>query len=213
MQMPPFLTHANARCSLIVPGHAHIPLALRLQNEPESRQYLGRVMPIGEKQEAEWAERANTSANDAVFVIALKDKKRTPIGTMGLHRIDWVNRRATTGSVMLEDHCGKGFGSDAKMLLLNWAFNELGLRKIESRVLAFNGRSQAYSEKCGYKEVARLREHTLRRGAYHDEVILEVYVEEWRKLWEKFEAGTFCKKETGAGQTSHNIAWKLEGDE
>ena len=213
MQMPPFLTHANARCSLIVPGRAHIPLALRLQNEPESRQYLGRAMPIGEKQELEWVERANTSDNNAVFVIALKDGKRTPVGTMGLHRIDWINRRAVTGAVMLEDHCNKGFGSDAKMLLLNWAFNELGLRKVESRVIAFNGRSKAYSEKCWYRVVARLREHTLRRGAFHDELILEAHANEWREAWKRFEAGAFCKEEAGGGQTSHSLAWKLEGDE
>ena len=213
MNIPPFLTHAHARCSLVVPGSGHVPLALRLMNEPESRQYLGRVMPVGEKQEIEWAERANASADNAVFVIALNDEDRTPIGTMGLHRIDWVSRRATTGSVMLEEHCSKGYGSDAKMLLLNWAFNELGLRKVESRVLAFNGRSQAYSEKCGYRVVARLREHTLRHGAYRDELILEAYAEEWQAVWKKFEAGAFRKEEAGARQAGRSSAWKLEGDE
>ena len=53
MNMPPFLTHAHARCSLVVPGSGHVPLALRLMNEPESRQYLkenviiGRLIPAG----------------------------------------------------------------------------------------------------------------------------------------------------------------------
>ncbi len=194
MQMPIFLSHPTARCDLTVPGREHILLALRLQNEPEGRKYLGRYMPIGEKQEEEWFAKANSAPNDAVFMITLKDEPHTAIGMMGLHQIDWKNRRAITGAVILREHCNKGIGSSAKMLLLKWAFDDLGLNKIESRTIAFNGRSVAYSLRCGYREIGRLRQHHFRCGKWNDEIILEVYGREWRKLWKKFEAGTFHKK-------------------
>ena len=212
MDMPTFLSHDRARCSLIVPGREHIDLALKLQNEPISRQYLARYFPIGMKQEEEWIDKANTSTSDAVFIIVNKDDHKTPIGIMGQHKIDWKNRRATTGAVMLEEYCGKGLGTDAKMLLLSWAFFELGLLKVESRVIAFNDRSQAYSRKCGYVQVGRLRRHQFRRGRYHDEIIMEVHGRGWRKLWKRFEKGTFHRKKNPPKvQTSHSIAWKLEG--
>lgn len=212
MKLPTFLSHKHARCSLIVPGREHIALALKLQNEPESRQYLARYFPIGVKQEEEWVDGANTSTSDAVFVIACKDELQTPIGMMGLHKIDWKNGRATTGAVMLEDYCGKGLGTDAKMLLLSWAFLELRLQKVESRTIAFNDRSQAYSRKCGYVEVGRLKRHHFRQGRYHDEILMEVYVRGWRKLWEQFEKGGFHKPKTPPpAPIGHSLAWQLEG--
>lgn len=191
--MVTFLKLDGSPACLLVPDLAHRDLFTKLQNEEESRQYLARYWPIGALQEEEWLRKANTKDTDAVFTVALYPKLK-PVGTMGLHRIHWKDRRATTGSVLLEQHCNKGVGTAAKMLLLNWAFNELGLNKVESRVIAFNGRSQAYSEKCGYKVVGRLKRHILRHGEWHDEVLLEVHADDWRPLWEKFKKD--CQKRT-----------------
>lgn len=183
---PLFLKHDKLPACLMVPNNDHVGLFLKLQNEEESRQYLARYMPIGRKQETEWIEKANTSNSDAVFTITLNNTDLTPVGTMGLHRIDWKNRRGTTGAAMLEKHCGKGIGTAAKMLLLRWAFDELGLNKIESRVIAYNDRSRAYSEKCGYKVVGQLKDHHFRRGGWHDEILMEVHADKWRPLWNKY---------------------------
>ncbi len=61
---------------------------------------------------------------------------------MGIHRINWKDRTATTGAVIGEKaYWDKGYGSEAKMLVLDYAFNMLNLRKICSQVLAFNKRS------------------------------------------------------------------------
>ena len=188
MTSPVFLKLEGKPACLMVPNNDHTGLFLKLQNEEESRQYLARYWPIGRKSETEWIDKANTSTADGVFTVALYPNL-IPVGAMGLHRIDWKNRRATTGTVLLEKHCGKGVGTCAKMLLLNWAFNELGLNKVESRVIAFNGRSMGYRTKCGYREVGRLKRHFFRRGAWHDEIILEVHASDWQPLWKKFQAG------------------------
>lgn len=190
---PTFLKLEGSPACLLVPGNEHIDLFLQLQNEEVSRQYLARYMPIGHKQESDWMDKANTSTTDAVFTVALFPSL-TPVGTMGLHGIDWKNRRAVTGTVMLEKYCNAGVGSAAKMLLLSWAFLELGLNKVESRVIAFNGRSQAYSHKCGYREVGRLKNNFFRFGKWHDEVILEVHAKEWLPLWKKFCINAKTKK-------------------
>ncbi len=72
------------------------------------------------------------------------------------------------------------------MLLLEYAFRELNLRKIYSDVIGYNERSLAYAKKCGYVEEARLPNHFYRKGQYWDKVILVVYREEWEKLWKEF---------------------------
>jgi RimJ/RimL family protein N-acetyltransferase len=161
---------------------------LKLQNEPENREFLGREMPISRKAEEAWLAARTDDRDNIVFVIAIKEPCTKPIGSMGLHHIDRKNRRATTGAAILKEYCGQGFGSDAKMLLLSYAFLQLGLQKVESRVLATNPRSIAYSKKCGYEEVGLLKKHHFRGGQWVDEVVLELHAEEWLPRWEAFTA-------------------------
>ena len=72
------------------------------------------------------------------------------------------------------------------MLLLNYAFNTLNLRKIVSRVVSFNRRSKAYSEKCGYKVEGVLKKDIFKDGEYHDLICMAVFKDDWLPLWEKF---------------------------
>jgi RimJ/RimL family protein N-acetyltransferase len=112
------------------------------------------------------------------------------IGTMGLHRIDYQNGTATTGSVIFDErYRNQGYGTDAKMVLLDYVFNMLGLYLVESRVIGFNDRSAAYSQKCGYVVEARLRSRFYRFGQRHDEIILSVIRDEWLPLWEEYQKG------------------------
>lgn len=195
-----FLDHPCSRVMLCVPYRRDARLMMQWMNNPDTRQYLMRFAPIMLESEEKWlSDMAHRSSlqhpmTDAVFVMVTKDDNKR-IGTMGLHKIDWKNRFAITGTVIgNKQRRGQGLASDAKMLLLNWAFNELGLNKAESRVFATNERSLAYGAKCGYQEVGRLSRHIFRHGEYQDEVILEVHNKEWQELWKKFEAGTFGRK-------------------
>lgn len=59
---------------------------------------------------------------------------------------------------------------------------------MQSRVIAFNTRSAAYSKKCGYVEEGRLRAQVHRFGQRHDEILLAVFRDDWLPLWEKYQA-------------------------
>jgi RimJ/RimL family protein N-acetyltransferase len=110
-----------------------------------------------------------------------------PIGTMGIHSINWKDRTATTGALIGEkEYWGKGYGTDAKMTLLDYAFNTLNLRKIMSRVYAFNGRSLAYSLHCGYRVEGRLLRQRYAYGRYWDEIILGLFKSQWLPYWEAY---------------------------
>lgn len=142
-----------------------------------------------ESSEEKWLEGLAERKNDIVLVIVLKGRtpaQDRPIGNIGIHGIERENGIATTGAAIGEKDCwGKGYGTEAKMILLEYAFNTLNLRKIYSRVLAINPRSRAYSEKCGYVLEAILPKHHFRQGRYVDELVLAVYADAWRTLWEK----------------------------
>jgi len=155
-------------------------------NDPENNQFMTANKPIPMVQEERWFDE---QPRRNAIALAIETKDGQLIGNMGLHKIDWVSRFATTGAMIGEaEFRGKGYGTDAKMVLLNYAFNRLNMRKIMSQVLDFNGRSLRYSEKCGYREEARLKEMYFRDGKYCDEVILSVTKEEWLPFWQAYQA-------------------------
>jgi RimJ/RimL family protein N-acetyltransferase len=176
------------RLYLRPPCAKDIPSFLRWMNDQEVTQYLSAFLPVMEADEAEWIERIRKNKEKEVVLVIVDIETGKPIGSMGIHGISWKDRRATTGAVIGEkSYWGKGYGTEAKMLLLNYAFNTLNLRKICSRVFGFNGRSRAYSEKCGYKIEGTLRDHHFKRGAYCDEIHLAVFREDWLPIWERFQ--------------------------
>lgn len=161
---------------------------LRWVNDPRTTRFLLLHRPISMVEEEEWFDKKGKDEHNIVFGIeTLKGKF---IGTMGLHRINWKNRTAVTGALIGdEEHRGKGHGTDAKMLLLNYAFNTLNLRKIKSGVIAFNGRSIRYLRKCGYVEEGKRAKEVYQGGEYHDELLFAVFREDWLPLWEKYKKG------------------------
>lgn len=163
------------------------PIIYRGINEPSAYEYLANTDPKGFGFEEEWINSKQKPSDSDIAVAICLLQTGELVGTMGLHKIDPVHRTATTGAVIFaKEHQGKGYGTDAKMTLLDYAFNFRNLELIESRVIGFNGRSARYSAKCGYVEEARLRRRYFRRGKWHDEIILSVTKDEWLPLWEKF---------------------------
>ena len=177
------------RLYLRPPCKSDLPYFVRWFNDPEVRIFLNQIYPMTESGEEKWLEGLVERKNDIVLVIVLKGKtpmQDRPIGNIGIHGIERENGVATTGAAIGEKDCWeKGYGTEAKMILLDYAFNTLNLRKVYSRVLAINPRSRAYSEKCGYVLEAALPKAHFRQGKYVDECILAVYADVWRELWKK----------------------------
>lgn len=162
------------------------PVIYRGINNPDAYSFLLNTHPKGLGFEQEWIA-SNQKPSEKDITVGICTFENVLIGTMGLHRIDHLNGTATTGSVIFDEkYRNQGYGSDAKMVLLDYAFNFLGLHLIESRAIGFNNRSAAYSQKCGYKVEAKLRSRFYRFGERHEEIILSVIRNEWLPLWEEY---------------------------
>jgi len=164
-----------------------IPKLLVWINDQEVRQYIATLFPMMEADENEWFDNLHKrKPNDVLLGIVVDGKL---IGNMGLHHISWTEGTATTGALIGDkEYQGKGYGSESKMLLLQYAFHTLNLRKICSSVIAYNERSFKYSLKCGYVEEGRLKDQFYRKGKYWDEILLAVFRKDWEPVWERFEA-------------------------
>lgn len=157
----------------------------RWVNDPEVTRFLMHHSPVTLAEEERWFD-ALPRPNDLIVAIDTADGRF--IGTMGLHRIDWRSGHATSGAMIGEkEFWGKGYGTEAKMLLLDVAFNNLNLQRVSSAVIELNPRSQRYSEKCGYVVEGRKRRVHFRDGRYWDEIIMGVLKEDWLPLWQKFQ--------------------------
>ena len=157
-------------------------------NDPEVRRFLKNSWPLSFADEKKWIEGKVGNRSHVILAIVTVDGDHH-IGNIGLHRINWQNRFATTGTVIGEkDYWGKSYGTDAKMQLLHWAFHEMNLRKICSSVIAYNERSLKYSLHCGYQEEGRLKEHFFREGQYWDEILLAIFRDDFEPVWERYQA-------------------------
>ncbi len=150
--------------------------------DPRINRYLTTVPPKTLAQERAWLKKAMHSKTAHYFVIERKDTKE-PIGTMSIQQIDKVNRKALTGAfIALPKYWGKGYGSDAKMALLKFAFLKLKLNRVESHAFASNLRSRRYNQKCGYKVEGFLRQNVFVHGRYIDDWMLAVLKKDWLAL-------------------------------
>ncbi len=158
----------------------------RWVNDAEVRHYLKRYMPVSRQAEEEWFDGLAKKPNDLVFAIETLEGKF--IGTMGLLGIHWKDRFATSGAMIGEkDYWGKGYGTDAKMALLDYAFNALNLRKVCSTVISYNKRSLRCLLRCGYKIEGRRKNQFFKDGRYWDEVVLAVFKKDWLPIWRKYQ--------------------------
>ncbi len=67
------------------------------------------------------------------------------------------------------DYWGRGYGSEATRLLLDYLFAEVGLRRVYLHTLTWNHRAQGAFEKAGFRPVRTVH----RMG--HDFVLMEAY--------------------------------------
>jgi RimJ/RimL family protein N-acetyltransferase len=77
----------------------------------------------------------------------------------------------------------KGYGTDAIVTFLRFAFEEMNLHRVDLTVDADNARAIACYRKCGFVEEARLRRARYGRGRYGDQLIMGMLSDEFSALW------------------------------
>ena len=158
---------------------------IRWINDPAVREFVSATLPQNEKQEEEWFNKIGK--DDKNIILAIETKKGILIGLMGIHQINWKDRICTTGAIIGEkEYWGQGYGTDAKMILLDYIFNTLNLYKVCSAVIEYNKRSLRYSLHCGYKIEGRRRKHIFKEGRYWDFIELGLFKKEWLPYWKKY---------------------------
>ncbi len=101
------------------------------------------------------------------------------IGVVGFHAIDWVNRNTSLGYWLTASARGRGIMTTVVSALLDHAFYEWELHRVEIHCAPDNLRSRAIPERLGFREEAHLRETELVGGRYLDSVVYGLLEEDW----------------------------------
>lgn len=160
----------------------YLPKYVEWLNDWEVSRFLmpGIPMPLNIENETQWFESLGKDKDNIVFAI-LTRADRQLIGNCGLHRIDWKNRSAIFGIFIGDkNYWDKGYGTDATRVMLKFAFEELGLYRVELEVYAFNARAQRAYEKVGFQRDGVRRQGLYREGKFHDEILMGILREEWQ---------------------------------
>ena len=82
--------------------------------------------------------------------------QNTPIGEIVLKNIDRDRKCCTMGITLVNDNYkGKGYGTAAERMTLQYAFDELGMETVYADSLLGNLRSQHVLKKAGFEETGR----------------------------------------------------------
>jgi [ribosomal protein S5]-alanine N-acetyltransferase len=172
------------RVLLRQPVPEDIETRLALGADPEIARMYGTVpAPVITRQVAEqWYDRLAKGHDPYSWVI---DHGGRYVGGTRLHgvRLHAPERRAAY-AIGLTDPAvlGLGLGTEATRLVLGYAFDGLGLHRVDLRVVAYNTRAIACYRKCGFVEEGRERETLLVDGVWHDDVVMAVLEDEYRAL-------------------------------
>ncbi|MGA2130076.1 MAG: GNAT family N-acetyltransferase [Candidatus Pacearchaeota archaeon] len=116
------------------------------------------------------------------FMIELKSEKKI-IGGIGLHKVDKFVGTAGTGSWINKKYWRKGYVTEAKIAVNEFAFNKLKLRKLYSYVYTDNKASNRTQKSMEYKfeGCSKKGSRTRATGKIKDVNIYGLFKEDWKR--------------------------------
>lgn len=142
-------------------------------NDPDIQYLLGGWhFPTNAPDQDKWFESLHCQSHDQRF--AVQQHNGTLVGTANLVSIDWKNRTAFEGLMLAPAFQRQGFGREIVTALMTYAFDELGLVRLDTDIIEYNEASLALHAACGWRIEGRKPMAYFRRGRHWDKVLLGV---------------------------------------
>lgn len=157
------------RCMTLDDG----PEMFYLRSHPQVMRYLDRA-PCQNLAEAENKIREILELqanNDGINWAINLMPDTTMIGNIGIWRLQKEHYRGEIGYVLNPDFFQKGIMSEAMNMVIQYAFNQMGLHSIEANVNPENAASIALLEKHGFVKEAHFKENYFWDGKFLDSAI------------------------------------------
>jgi ribosomal-protein-serine acetyltransferase len=122
--------------------------------------------------------RRQVADNDGLQT-AIVDTEGRIVGMVGVHGVDWRNRRTSIGYWLAREHEGRRTMTNAVRAYFDHAFATWELNRVTIEVATGNARSRAIPERLGFVEEGTLRAVERVRGAFLDHVVYSMLAADW----------------------------------
>jgi len=126
-----------------------------------------------------WAARQRAAGAYACFAVTLADSD-TAVGIFQLRSTEPGFVTAEWGFALGSAFWGTGLFEKGARLVMEFAFETVGVHRLEARASTRNGRGNGALRKIGAVQEGILRKSFLRDGEYHDQMLWTVLDEDWR---------------------------------
>ena len=127
-----------------------------------------------------WAQRERAAGRYICFAV-VPEGMDTAIGLFQIRQLDPTFQTAEWGFALGKAFWGTGVFPSAARLAVEFAFETVGVHRLEARAAVANGRGNGALSKLGAVREATLRRSFLRNGRFFDQALWSIVREDWRK--------------------------------
>ena len=127
-----------------------------------------------------WTIRQRAAGTYACFAVTLRGYD-TAIGIFQIRETEPGFGTAEWGFAIGSAFWGTGVFQDGAELVLDFAFETIGVHRLEARAAVLNGRGNGALQKVGAVQECLLRKSFLRNGQYLDQMLYAILDADWRE--------------------------------
>jgi RimJ/RimL family protein N-acetyltransferase len=153
------------------------------RNDPEVQKWL--ISPfryVSPETDDRWFDHYLEARAGNIRLAICEGESGELVGAVYLLNIDWVARTGELGILIGERGCqGRGAGEFGSRRILQHAFEDLNLHRVELNVLANNARAMRLYRKVGLVEEGRARQAVFKNGEYLDLIRMGILSTEYNR--------------------------------
>jgi RimJ/RimL family protein N-acetyltransferase len=127
-----------------------------------------------------WSQRDREAGRSACFALVPAGATRA-VGLFQLRSLDARFANAAWGFALGSAYWGTGLFVGGATEVLDFAFDNIGVARLEARAVLVNGRGNGALRKMGAVQEGLLRRSFFRRGRHYDQVLWSMLSEDWRR--------------------------------
>ena len=127
-----------------------------------------------------WAQRERAAGRFVCFAV-VPQGTNTAIGIFQLRQIEAGFASAEWGFAIGSPYWGSGIFTEGARLVADYAFETIGVHRLEARAAVMNGRGNGALRKIGAVQEGILRRSFTKNGEQLDQVLWSILADDWRR--------------------------------
>jgi len=143
---------------------------------------------ISSEYDKKWLEDKMLNNTKNIYCAVCIKKNDKMIGFISLNNIDYRNRKAYWGGMLIGDkeERNKGYATNAAYLMLRHGFEELCLNKITGHWIEDNKASILIGKMMGFKQEGKLKDEVYKNDKYNNVIIMSLFKDDFKYVKENF---------------------------